>query len=180
MLPHWLTEGVGLGRRIWFRTNETLNHLETNGGGDVASQADSPNSPVWRGEDRGLWMWRTALRGEKKKNPLDFEREKKKRKKWTGPTGRHDAPSPQSSIRRSWTRSLGSQHAARPEGPLPTRSSTKPASASEEDTVRTVFCVMSDFVGILSASLYQKKKKKEKKKAAGAAQQRRASDAFRL
>lgn len=71
-------------------------------------------------------------------------------KKWTGPAGRHDAPSPQSSVRRSWTRSLGSQRAARPEGPLLTRSSSKPGAthpaASVEDTVRTLFCIMSEFV----------------------------------
>lgn len=60
-----------------------------------------------------------------------------------GEAGRHNAPSPQSSVRRSWTRSFGSQHAAHPEGPQLTRSSdegsaTHPATR-EEKTVRARF-----------------------------------------
>ncbi|KAK9526738.1 hypothetical protein VZT92_015421 [Zoarces viviparus] len=42
------------------------------------------------------------MRGKKQEDPFDL-------KKWTEPAGRHDAPSPQSSIRRSRTRSFGSQ-----------------------------------------------------------------------
>lgn len=75
-------------------------------------------------------------------------------KKWMGPAGRHDASSPQSSIRRSWTRSLGSQHAARPEGPQLTRSSAKPTAthpaASEENTVRTMFFIKRDVLAFES------------------------------
>lgn len=72
------------------------------------------------------------------------------KKKWTGPARRHDAPSPQSSIRRSWTRSFGSQHAARPEGPMGTRSSSKPRLQPallhlRRKTVRNAFFFLSFF-----------------------------------
>lgn len=45
-----------------------------NGGGDVAFQADSPNSPVWRGEDWGRGCGGQPCvdkRGEKTEDPLD-------------------------------------------------------------------------------------------------------------
>lgn len=97
-----------------------------NGGGDVALQADGPNSPVRWGEDAGcgrggqprdeMQVGVAKKRKEKPGDPFDF-------KKWTVPTGRHDAPSPQSPVRGSRTRSFGFQLAARPEGPPVTGSS---------------------------------------------------------
>lgn len=100
----------------------------------------APTSPARGGEDGGWACGRQPCvdtSGTKRNNPLFLI-------EWKGPEGRHDAPSPQSSARRSWTRSFGSKRAARPEGARLSRSSAEPGAPHPshvwgETQVRTVF-----------------------------------------
>lgn len=93
-----LTSLAHLGGGSWTAYNSGGKSCSwTNGGQDVAAQAGSPNCPVRGGEDGGWgrgWQPCVATFGTKRENPFGFG-------EWTGPGGRHDAPSPQSSVRRS-------------------------------------------------------------------------------
>lgn len=125
--------GVGLGRHII--PDERV--ATTFGGGDA--RADSPNCPTRGGEDGGWGCGRQPCvdtSGTKRENPWFLI-------EWKGPEGRHDAPSPQSSARRSWTRSFGSKRAARPEGPRLSRSPVRPIPPHLRiNQVRAVFSIL--------------------------------------
>lgn len=121
--------GVGLGQHIIQDERVVTTFVDKRWS---STRADSPNCPIRGGEDGGWGCGRQPCvdtSGTKRENPLFFI-------EWKGPEGRHDAPSPQSSARRSWTRSFGSKRAARPEGPRLSRSSAEPGAphpATSED-----------------------------------------------